>query len=259
MFKVKINPLWIILLFVLSYFGSMQYVITYFIFLLLHEMGHMYMARALGYRFDTIDFMPFGLGLKTNSTYISVKNDILISIAGPLTNIIFILIIVMLWWFVPITYYYTLDMFYVNLSILIFNILPIFPLDGGRVIMLILKSKYRLLAVRIMRVVTIVSVILFASLFVWSIFTTFNITFFMFSVFLFLSYDSVEFDVMLYVLKGVFEKDYSKPIEIKTFILYGEVNKSVLIKYLSIDYVSKFIIVSGDKRVTLYEKDIINM
>ncbi|MBQ9792108.1 MAG: metalloprotease, partial [Clostridia bacterium] len=111
----------------------MKIIVSYFILLLLHEMGHMYMARMLGYKFNTIDFMPYGLGLKTNTTYINVKNDILISISGPLVNFMIAIIIVVVWWVMPISYYYTLDMFYINVSIIVLNILPIFPLDGGRV------------------------------------------------------------------------------------------------------------------------------
>ena len=52
-----------------------------------------------------------------------------------------ILIIVSLWWFFPSTYSIT-EMFYAsNLSTILFNLLPIFPLDGGRVLLGALASK----------------------------------------------------------------------------------------------------------------------
>ena len=257
MFKIKINPLWIVLLFILSYFDNMHIIIMYFIFLLLHEMGHMYMARFLGYKFDTIDFMPYGLGLKTNTTYISVKNDILISIAGPIVNLTFIILIVVLWWAIPISYYYTKDMFYINISILILNVLPIFPLDGGRVIMVLIKDRFKTLAVHIMKWVTACSIILLYLLFVLSIFTTLNITYFILAVFLFLSYEGVEFEMMLYLLKDVFDKDYTYPLELKTFVVMEGVDKQELIKKLSSRYMAKFVIVgkSGSRVVT--EKDLV--
>ena len=257
MFKIKINPLWIVLLFILSYFDNMHIVIIYFIFLLLHEMGHMYMARFLGYKFDTIDFMPYGLGLKTNTTYISVKNDILISIAGPIVNFAFIILIVVLWWVIPISYYYTKDIFYINVSILVLNVLPIFPLDGGRVIMVVIKDRFKTLAVHIMRWVTVGSIILLCGLFVLSIFTTLNLTYFILSVFLFLSYEGVEFEMMLYMLKDVFDKDYTYPLELKTFVVKEGVAKQELIKKLSSKYVSKFIIVGANGNRIISEKELI--
>ena len=73
MFKIKINPLWIVLLFTMSYFGYMQSIVLYFIYLLLHEMGHMYMARVLGYKFDDIDEL---LELNEHQSYYIFKKVI---------------------------------------------------------------------------------------------------------------------------------------------------------------------------------------
>ena len=260
MFKVKINPLFIILLFILSYFGNMRVVIVYFIFLLLHEMGHMYTARLLGYRFDTIDFMPYGLGLQTNNIYISVKNDILITIAGPMINILFITIIVILWWCYPTSYYYTLDAYYVNVSILLMNILPIFPLDGGRILMLLLKEKYRVQTMKIMKVFTIVFIVIFIVLFILSIFTTFNVSYFVMSVFLFMSYDNTEMDIVKHITFSVYSKDMSEPIEVKTFYVKGDIDRYKMIKVLSSRYISRFVVDDGNNNTKIIsEKDIISM
>ncbi|MCI9063844.1 MAG: hypothetical protein HFJ17_04510 [Clostridia bacterium] len=100
------------------------------------------MGILMGLRPSTIELMPFGFFIrfdrinKKNNTEI-VKAKILIAVAGPITNLIFILILGVL----NIPYVSNDILVYINLIILGFNLLPIYPLDGGRALEGILESK----------------------------------------------------------------------------------------------------------------------
>ncbi len=107
-------------------------------FCIIHELGHVLMGLILGLKPEKIELMPFGLSVafkletKDYNTKIKSANllevkKIAIALAGPITN----LIIILLFLYIPLSF--TKDnIIYANLLIMIFNLLPIFPLDGGR-------------------------------------------------------------------------------------------------------------------------------
>ena len=63
---------------------------------------------------------------------------IFVAIAGPIINLLITLIIV----HIPIEIFTKLMIIYANILIMIFNLLPIYPLDGGRIIKSILHILY---------------------------------------------------------------------------------------------------------------------
>ena len=113
------------------------------LFAFIHELGHMVAGLALGFKPYSLEIMPFGLAISFKSKAENYNNKIkkgtmltlkkiIIALAGPLTNIILILIII-------ISKFTFLNikkelLLYSNILIAIFNMLPIYPLDGGRII-----------------------------------------------------------------------------------------------------------------------------
>jgi hypothetical protein len=55
-------------------------------------------------------------------------------LAGPFVNAVLCVGIVALWWFFPETYAYTDTLLYANMGMLLLNLLPAYPLDGGRIL-----------------------------------------------------------------------------------------------------------------------------
>lgn len=118
------------------------------IFAIIHELGHLIVGLILGMKPDKLDIMPYGASisfkLSPNDYNIKIKKGnkleikkIIIALAGPITNVILIIIALN----INMTIFYKLIIIYSNLLLIIFNLLPIYPLDGGR----ILKSLLHIL------------------------------------------------------------------------------------------------------------------
>lgn len=133
-----------IFLFVILFFITSQLEIyaLIMIFALIHELGHLVCGMLLGFEPDVLKIMPFGfcIEFKTNvqdynkkilqSNLLSVKK-VMIALAGPLVNILIVIIGVM--------NHLESNIIYANLLITLFNLIPIYPLDGGRILKNIFK------------------------------------------------------------------------------------------------------------------------
>lgn len=184
--KFKLSPLLIIVALALLFFSSFKNFVIYFIVICLHEFAHYFIAKKLGYKLKNMYIMPYGVCLSYNDTLFSEKDEIYIAIAGPVINIIFCLLCVTLWWLFPETYYY-LDYFcFCNLMLATFNLIPCFPLDGGRVLVGLLSSKIdREKALKVTIIINyIVSIVLLVLFFV-SILKDINFTYLFVAIFLF--------------------------------------------------------------------------
>lgn len=104
-----------------------------------HECGHFIIAKLFKVEVDKIYLYPFGGISKFNmSPNISLKKEFLILIAGPLAQEItknILLILLPEYGRIIIAYHY---------GILFFNLLPIYPLDGGKLVNLLLSKFFPL-------------------------------------------------------------------------------------------------------------------
>lgn len=139
--KIKIHWAFAVLGILMLVFGKFMQFCCSILVVLLHEMGHSIAGRKLGYSLDMITLLPYGALLSGKNTPFSAKDEIKIAIAGPLMNAILILLNILLWWFFPSIFSINNMFFTANVYTLVFNILPIFPLDGGRIFVALLSSK----------------------------------------------------------------------------------------------------------------------
>ena len=123
----------------------------FMILALIHECGHLICGLCLGLKPGNIKITPVGIQIlfknyiQDYNTKIQKGNEvcikkIAIAFAGPLVNI-FIAIIA---FFMPQNIAISKEtLIYTNLMLTIFNLLPIYPLDGGRILKEIVTIKKR--------------------------------------------------------------------------------------------------------------------
>ena len=141
--KFKVNHVTYLLFFTFFLTGHFKNIILIFLIVIIHELGHVFFLNYFKYKIESIEIFPFG-GLTKSYKMLNtpIKHDLIIYFGGILFQFILFLIFHILYYKMFITLNtYNLFIKY-NLSILIFNVLPIRPLDGGEIIKLFLEKCY---------------------------------------------------------------------------------------------------------------------
>ena len=145
-FRIDLKIFLLILLFYLTM--QLQEYMIMFIFILIHELGHILAGIILGLKPEVLEFIPQGLRIEfkinekdynkkiLNGNILELKK-IVIAAAGPITNILIIILILNINKLnnnTQISIFEQINIVYTNLLIILFNILPIYPLDGGKIL-----------------------------------------------------------------------------------------------------------------------------
>ena len=138
--KITIHPLFLVAGILSALFGGFPIFIICALTALLHECGHIFCAERLGYSCTKISLMPYGAAAVCDIEGISNSDEIRLALAGPAVNFALCIVVAGLWWFYPVTYGYTDTLFYSSAAMLVLNLLPAYPLDGGRVAKCVLSK-----------------------------------------------------------------------------------------------------------------------
>ena len=130
--KCKINIatyVFFLISFLCGYFKNILFI---FCIVFFHEMGHVFLIKLFHYQIVKVEFYPFGgiteVAKPINS---SINKELLISLGGIFFQFLFYIIIMLSYKNSLISFEnYSLLSFY-NKTIMIFNLLPIIPLDGS--------------------------------------------------------------------------------------------------------------------------------
>ena len=111
--------------------------------ILIHEIGHYLTASYYHQKVNKITIYPYG-GLTEINTPINtpIKHDLLVAISGVAIQIIYYSLITILYQQGLIRQYIYQQFTTYHYSILIFNLLPIHPLDGSKILTLILSKLF---------------------------------------------------------------------------------------------------------------------
>ncbi len=107
-----------------------------------HECAHAFAAAKLGYRLNTIVLMPYGAVIDGDMHDVSLKDEIFVALCGPLCNLCTAIFFIAIWWLHPTMYAFTDTACYSSLSIALVNLLPAYPLDGGRILNCLIARAY---------------------------------------------------------------------------------------------------------------------
>lgn len=117
---------------------------------LLHEFGHVLMARRFGIRTRDVTLLPIGGVARMESTGETPWQELLIALAGPAVNVV--LAGLSLAWLLVFPVQTEIDtealraplpvaLLLVNVFLVVFNLIPAFPMDGGRVLRALLSLR----------------------------------------------------------------------------------------------------------------------
>lgn len=244
-------------------FGYAAEVLSYLAAVVLHEIGHAIAASKRGYRLAEFRLMPYGAALIGEFESAPARDEIAIAAAGPLTNCILVLLTVSAWWVFPSVYAYTSVFAAANLCLIVVNLLPVYPLDGGRITLAAIgRKRSRSCALSKMKVISFVIGGAFAVLFFASFAFGVNFSFATMSAFIVSS-------AALPQTSGKYESVYraayrferiSRGLEVRRILISSETEAGRLRKLLSPDRYTVFEVVSrASKRIgELAETDVDN-
>jgi len=139
----SVHPLFVIILFFSALTGYFIELTTLFVIVLVHELGHLFMAHEVGWKVKAVRLLPFGGVVEVEEAGgSSARDELLVAIAGPLQNLWMILFAKgfaeLGWWSHEWSAYFV----EANLWIALFNLLPVLPLDGGKIVQALLSYRF---------------------------------------------------------------------------------------------------------------------
>ena len=132
--------------------SALLFVVLLFLCVLLHEFGHIFTARAFGVRTPDVILLPIGGVARLERIPEQPSQEFLIAIAGPAVNVVIALLLIFFGGAnLSADHLSALEsanvsmidrLAAVNLFLALFNLIPAFPMDGGRVLRALLASRF---------------------------------------------------------------------------------------------------------------------
>jgi Zn-dependent protease len=127
------------------------FVMAIFACVVLHELGHALTARRYGVRTRDIILLPIGGLARLEKIPEEPRQELWVAIAGPAVNVV-IAATIFLWLWLTSTFLpweqleitrgpFLQRLMWVNLILVVFNLIPAFPMDGGRVLRAFLATQ----------------------------------------------------------------------------------------------------------------------
>lgn len=240
--------------------GRIFVFIIYTLSAVVHELGHSLVASNAGYKLNKITLMPFGAVVSGNIDGLKISDEIKIALAGPFINLAIGLLFVASWWIYPESYAFTDVVAEANFSMALVNFLPIFPLDGGRVLSAILTESFGKERAGVICKITgaVFSTLLFTG-FVITIFNQINLSLLFFSLFvLFGAFGKNKENRYVRLYSALEEDCLKRGMPFKKHALYKTATVKKLMSLLDETAVNEVAVFDGEKQIKLLSPKKIN-
>ena len=258
--KIPIHPTFILLFLWFLLSGA---VLEFFILIgvvLIHELGHYVVAKKLGYKLNGFYLAPYGVALNYKDGKFLPYDEVKIALAGPMANLTLSFCLVGLWWLFPSVYSFTYQIAYFSLFLALFNLLPAYPLDGGRVLVSALSEKSgRKRALKISIAFNITFCVIFFVGFVITCFINYNPTLALMVVFLLGGIMESKFESK-YESINLFNKKIKDFSHVKSLAVGEQVTLGELMRAIDSSKLTLFYILYADgKTRILSEKSVLSL
>ena len=134
--KIEINLKILFMIIIFLIFNNIEMYLIFFVFILIHEMAHLIVGLIIGGVPKRMSLNAFGISLEFYSYgKENVLYKIIFYLIGPLINFACAILFLKL----KNYQFYKEEIIYTNLAICFFNLIPIYPLDGGKIVKELLK------------------------------------------------------------------------------------------------------------------------
>lgn len=137
--RVRIHPLFFAAIPLYVLFGGVIGYLLAFVAITVHELAHTFVAKIAGAKDLSLLLMPYGATLVTKGDFPHLGA---VLIAGPFANVFLASIALSLCWIFPESYGYLKHFVMVNAALACLNLLPAYPLDGGRLLRLLFPAPW---------------------------------------------------------------------------------------------------------------------
>ena len=137
--KIKLHPLFFLSVLVYLVIGGIKNYLVAFFAVTLHEFAHAAVASLVGVERMVVTLMPCGAQMTTGQP---IPHPVAVLLSGPLANLLIASLVLSVSWLVPELYGLLKGFLRVNVALALLNLLPAYPLDGGRLFRLLFEGGW---------------------------------------------------------------------------------------------------------------------
>ena len=210
-----------------------------------------------------VKLLPFGAIVSGDISGMNYVDEIKVALAGPLINLVIGTVLVAVWWVFPESYPYTELAVTASFALCVINLLPAFPLDGGRVLLCTLSTFCsRKVAITVCKIVGVVLCCAFLCLYVLSLFVGGNPSLLLFAIFMLLGvFDKGKENRFIRLYQSISIGSLKNGKKIKSIAVSEDFTVKNLYKKIDGGYLYRIYVYNGDgalKRI-LEPHDVINI